>query len=213
MHWLTFLFPRTIVRTSSPYNRDICVIEDRMRYKLLVNGIHESSDYIAGFWQVALDGLQVKKLPAVQDVLVLGVAGGTVIHMLHHFFPNASMHGVDIDATMIRLGKTYFGLDTIKNLTFSVADAEVYVQKQKPASYTLIVLDLYIARHIPSFIADMKFLARVKRLLRPGGALLINYLRDGDYETKAVHLEKNLQKIYTRVSHIDHLNNRFFLAR
>ena len=28
MHWLTYIFPRTVLKTSSQYNRDIRVVEE-----------------------------------------------------------------------------------------------------------------------------------------------------------------------------------------
>ena len=195
------------------HNGDIRVIEEAGSYKLLVNGAHESSAYIAKFWGHALKHLQLPQPKKIKNILIFGVAGGTVIRMLARTYPHAHMIGVDIDSVMIDLGKKYFALDTIVNLSLKVADARMYIQKRHAQKYNLIVIDVYIGRDLPDFLQDMKFLRGVATMLSPQGHILVNYLRDGEYEQKAQNLENVLKDIFSEVHHTNYLNNRFFLAR
>lgn len=212
MSFLSYIFPRTIVRTSTSYNRDIRVIEDAGSYKLMVNGIHQSSEYIRKFWTHAVTHLHVTEGMQCKNILYLGVAGGTIVHILSKMFPRAQMTGVDIDAVMIELGKKYFGLGQMQNLSFVTADAKSYIGKTK-GKFDLIVVDIYLARDLPDFLRDKKFLGDIRSKLLPHGHMLMNYLRDGEYKDKAEDLDEKLKDVFREVHHTNYLNNRFFLAR
>ena len=51
--------------------------------------------------------------------------------MFHTLYPHAQITGVDIDAVMLSLGKKYFGLSDIPQLSLIVADAKDFVQRSK----------------------------------------------------------------------------------
>ena len=206
MTWLSLLFPQTILRTSSPYNRDIRINEERGRFKLLVNGARESGENIEGLWKFAFGRLSISK--HVKSILVLGVAGGTVIHLFHEMFPQASIVGVDIDPVMIDIGKKYFGLGDIPELRLIAQDALEFVNRD--GHYDLVVVDLFIGPEVPDFVISTAFEQKVRRLC---GLLLINYLRQPGYEEKVKKLEGLLKKLYAQVVTVDRYNNRFFYCK
>jgi len=209
MTWLSYIFPQTIRRTGSRYNRDIRVNLEKGRYNLLVNGARESGAYIEGLWRYALNNLELYNNPEPRKILVLGVAGGTVIHLLHGVYKKARIIGVDIDEEMIRIGRQYFKLAGIRQLRCVCADAQRYIQSAHD-HYDLIVIDLFIGPDVPDFVSDFKFHRNIRKLLKPTGAVFINYLRQFGYEKKAVSLEKVLKMHYPSVVSVDRYNNRFF---
>jgi spermidine synthase len=211
--WLTYLVPQTMLKTSSRFNHDIRVIKEAGAYKLLVNGSPESGPYIETLWKYAVRQLSVAKEKEIKSILVLGVAGGTVIHMLREFYASASIVGIDIDEQMIALGNQYFGLSHMKNVTFVVADAKKFVSSEKPKLYDLIVIDLFIGREIPAFIRSESFMRDIHRLLRPKGVLLINYLKELDRQYSHTPMEHILKKRLSKVAFVDYKYNRFFLAK
>ncbi len=144
------------------------------------------------------------------QILVLGVAGGTVIQMLHSYYPQASIVGVDIDQTMIDVGKKYFGLDQIENVSFVCQDAEKFVAKKK--KFDLIIVDLYIGTHVPELVRKVSFLKNLKASLTNQGVVVINYLREFEYEEKSKSLKETLVKLFPRVQEKDVHSNRFFLG-
>lgn len=129
MSLLSYLVPRTVLRFSTQYNSDVRVLEEQGAYKLLVRGSRQSGEYIKILWQTAFSNFGVFPSPDVKNILVLGVAGGTVIHMLHAIYPDAQIEGVDIDEKMIEVGKKYFGLNHVANLTLKRADAKQFVHQ------------------------------------------------------------------------------------
>lgn len=213
MSWSSYLYPRTILHASSIYNDDIRVVEEYGKNKLLVNGSHQSSGYIEHIWTVALNDFELSRKDNVKRIFVLGVAGGTVITLLSKMFPDACATGIDIDAEMIRIGKKYFGLDNIPNIIFIETDAREYVKNvDKNKKFDIIVVDLFIGRHIPSFVLSDTFLRRCKFILSPTGALIINYLREQEYRDLSDTLSDKLIKIFHTVRERKIYRNRIFCA-
>src|SRR5687767_13543736 len=122
MRWLTYIIPRIVLDTSSPYNRHIRILEENGKYKLLVNGSRESGEYIKNLWLYAMKNLGITRDLPMKKILVLGVAGGTVIHLFKEMYPEAVITGVEIDPVMITLGKKYFDLENVRHLTIIESD-------------------------------------------------------------------------------------------
>lgn len=213
MSWLSYIFPQTVAELSSPYNRSIRINEEKGRYKLLVNGARESGAYIEDLWRYAFTHLQFPGKRKIRNILVLGTAGGTVIHVLHELFPSSRITGVDIDAVMISVGETYFGLAEVPGLRLICNDANVFVKDYTGSKFDLVVTDIFVGPDIPDFVVAPVFQQRVKNILRKNGLTIINYLRQPGYEKKAPKLFAVLSSLYTKVSSVDRNNNRFFLAQ
>ena len=213
MNWVSYLFPQTLVKTGSVYNRHIRVNLERGKPKLLVNGARESGTFIQGLWEYAFGNLPMPAPKTVRSILVIGVAGGTVIHMLRDKYSKASITGVDIDQTMIDIGKHYFGLSSMPRLRLVCADAQKFVRKRQAKPYDIVVLDIYIGEILPDFLVSAAFQRAVKSLFHKSGSLFINYEHALGYEAKAQSLEHILRKLYGDVGYADIRTNRFFAAR
>lgn len=213
MSWISYIFPRTVARLSSPYNRSIRINEENGRYKLLVNGARESGAYIEDLWKHAFTHFQFPGTRKIQNILVLGTAGGTVIHLLHELFPGSRITGVDIDEVMISVGKKYFGLAEVPGVRLICNDANAFVKDYAGSRFDLVITDIFVGPDIPDFVVTPAFQQRVKKLLGEKGLTIINYLRQPGYEKKAPKLFAVLASLYTKVSSVDRNNNRFFLAQ
>src|SRR5258706_4040565 len=159
MSRLSYLLPQVIARFSTPYNRDIRILEEKGKYKLLVNGSRQSGPYIQKLWQHAFTTFGIIPSPDVRSILVLGVGGGTVIHLLHTLYSHAEITGVDIDAQMINIGKKYFGLSDIPGVALIQSDAKVFVSKARKdkKKWDMVVVDIFVGPTIPPFVAEESF--------------------------------------------------------
>ncbi len=211
MSWLSYIFPQTKLISSSKYNRLIRVNEESGKYKLLVNGCRQSGAYIEMLWKKAFRTFYIQSDQSVKSILVLGVGGGTVIHLLHTLYPKALITGVDIDTKMITIGKNHFGLNTISGLTLITADAQTFVRKS--GAFDLVIVDLFVGGDIPDLVSGKEFLIYVRKRLGPNGRLVINYLQERTYKEKSNRLKISLQSIFPRVSDVPIERNRFFLGR
>ncbi len=211
----SYLVPQTVARFSSPYNRDIVILEEQGKYKLLVNGSRQSGEYIKKLWQYALSKFGIIPSPDVKKILVLGIAGGTVIHLLHALYPHASIDGVDIDEKMIEIGQKYFKLSKVEGMTFAVADANEFIKKSglNGKVWDMIIVDLFIGPEIPTFVDNEDFFKGIKKITSPRGMVIVNYLRERAYKEQSEILYKRLKKIFARVLDAEIAFNRFFYCQ
>lgn len=115
-----------------------------------------------------------EKIKAMNKILVLGVAGGSVIKTLVdeiHF--DGKITGVDIDKHIINIANEYFHLDQIQNLEIIIDDAFEFVLKTKN-KYDLIIIDVFQDAKMPSFLFETYFIDRVCYLLNSKGFVLFN---------------------------------------
>lgn len=211
---ISYFFPTIVFRASTKYNRDIRVVEEKGVNKLLVNGSRQSGEYIKSLWQHALAEFHIIPSPDIKRILVLGVAGGTIIHLLHAVYPDALIDGVDIDREMLEIGKKYFYLDSVKGLTLTQVDAKEYVAKsiRQRKKWDMIAVDVYVGASIPAFVGENQFLHDLKTILSPRGIVLINYLREFEYEKLSMHVSEKLRGVFHRVKDTEINCNRFFFC-
>jgi spermidine synthase len=215
MSWVSYIVPRVVARHSSPFNRDIRVLEEKGKYKILVNGSRQSGEYVLKLWQHAFCAFGIIPSPDIRRILVLGVAGGTVIHLTSAIYPDATITGVDIDEKMIHIGKKYFGLDRVKGLTLIVQDAKTFLTKEarKHTHWDMIIVDTYVGPEVPEFVNDERFLLLVRHALTPRGVVIVNYLRELKYQELSEELRRKLKKIFRYSRETDIYFNRFFCCR
>jgi len=110
------------------------------------------------------------------DVLILGLAGGSMAMQIEHFYNKTrklSIDGVEIDPGVIKAGRLFFGLDTLNTLTIHVTDARTYLAAADK-TYDLIIADAYRHPYIPFHMVTKEFYAQCYSLLKPDGIFAIN---------------------------------------
>lgn len=215
MSFILSLYPQTVLRKSSHHNADIRVIREWVGYKLLVNGSPQSGSYIRMLWSRAIRKFRIDRIQHVDSILVLGVGGGTVIEMLAKHFPNASITAIEIDQVIIRIAKQYFEIDKHPNVHLVRADANAYVRElaRKKKVFDLVIVDVFIGPKIPEFVSLPTFLNLLQAITQTHGCVLINYLRELEYQEKSDALIVRLRALWRYVEDMKLYNNRFFLAR
>ncbi len=109
-----------------------------------------------------------------ESVLVLGVAGGSVIQTLVNEIKfKGKITGVELDADIITLANSYFKLNQIKNLEIIQDDAFEFVLKTKQ-KYDLIIIDIFQDTTMPNFLFEDFFINRTHFLLNTNGFILFN---------------------------------------
>ena len=109
-----------------------------------------------------------------ESILVLGVAGGSVIKTLADEIKfKGKITGVEIDAAVVEIAIRYFELDKILNLEIVIDDAFEYVLKTK-LKYDLIIIDVSQDTTMPNFLFEDFFINRINSLLNLNGFILFN---------------------------------------
>ena len=124
--------------------------------------------------RVGLKNIGYQRIVTMEQILVLGVAGGSVIKTLVEEIKfKGKIFGVEIDPEVITIANTYFKLNEIKNLNIVIDDAFEYVLKT-PRKYDLIVIDIFQDIAMPNFLFETFFINRICFLLNKNGFILFN---------------------------------------
>ncbi len=137
----------------------------------------------------------------MNHILVLGVAGGSVIKTLSEEikFQN-KITGVEIDPEIIKIANTYFHLDQIPNLEIIIDDAFEFVLKTKER-YDLIIVDIFQDTTMPNFLFEEFFQNRICFLLKEKGIILFN--------TMCLSEKENLRN----KKYLENVNSALFIGR
>lgn len=135
----------------------------------------------------------------LKRVLVLGVGGGAVINLIHHFFPNAEIDAIELDKTHIKIAKKYFHVD-LKKSNLINANAVDWVKTAKAGAYDLIIDDVFHeAAQVPfrSIQISGTWIESLLRKLNRRGTLVINFADKHDWDScRSQRVVKNKLKNY-----------------
>jgi spermidine synthase len=117
-----------------------------------------------------------------QDVLMIGLGGGSLAKFIRRHREQTRITAVEIDPRVIAAARAHFELppddDTLRVIE---ADGALYV-RQHPASADVILLDGFDAGNQVAALATQTFYDACRRVLRPGGMLVVNlWGRDRDF--------------------------------
>ena len=159
-----------------------------------------------------LTGLLVN--PEPKHILIIGLGGGTMSNTLHQLLPDSYIDNVEIDESVIKVARQYFGFlenDQIK--TYS-QDGRVFVKRAllKKQEYDWIILDAFNGDYIPEHLMTKEYLEETKRLLSPQGILTANTFSSSQLYRYESATYKAVFGDYYQVSNPDN-SNRIILAR
>jgi spermidine synthase len=131
---------------------------------------------LAGYTQAAM--LTLLWDPAPARVCLLGMAGGRLALLFHHYFATTVIDNVDIDPAIIPIACAYFGITFDDRQRIAIQDARAFLSAEASDRYDIIVMDAFRdATDDLNHLATRQFYQACKRRLTPGGVLCINILK------------------------------------
>ena len=189
---LSYLIPINIYKQNSEINKSLEVTWNNG--KLVLDS--KNTNYSYGSLQRALKkGLRFigfERIRKFENVLVLGVAGGSVIKTLvEEIKYYGKITGVEIDQGVIEISNKYFKINEINNLSLINDDAFEFVLKTKE-KYDLIIIDIFQDTVMPNFLFEDFFINRINFLLNLNGFILFNtmVLTEKDKERNKLYRSK-----------------------
>ena len=115
--------------------------------RLYTNGVLHSQynpdQVITGsVWDLLMLPTMCVQEDKIKRVLVLGVGGGAVMHLLHTLLPPDIMIGIELSDQHIRMAKRFFSLNQ-PSVVLHHADAISWLQHYQGPAFDLIIDDLY----------------------------------------------------------------------
>lgn len=150
----------------------------------------------------------------VEDVLLIGLAAGTISNQYAQVYPRARMDGVEIDGQIVDVGRKYFSMNK-PQLQAHVEDGRSFLVRSK-TKYDVIGIDAYRQPYIPFHLATQEFFAQVSEKLQPDGVVIINTGRTpGDYRLTEA-LGTTMRSVFPSVFVIDtdrYLNSLVYASK
>lgn len=190
--FFSYFLPINVYKKNSSISKTIEVTWNNGQLVLDSQNTNYSYGSLQRILRKGLKYIGFERIRKFNSILILGVAGGSVIKtLIHEIKFKGKITGVEIDETIIPIANKYFHLDEIKNLEILIDDAFEYVLKTKE-KYDLIIIDVFQDTTMPNFLFEDFFIKRINFLLNFEGFILFNTMvisekdriRNLDYKKK-----------------------------
>ena len=171
---LSFFIPVTIFEKKSALSKNLEITWNNGQLVLDSENTNYSYGSLQRILRKGLKHIGFDRVKSMENILILGVAGGSVIKTLvDEIDCKGKITGVEIDADIVELANRYFGLNEIPNLEIVIDDAFEFVLKTKE-KYDLIIIDIFQDTTMPNFLFEKFFMDRIGFLLNANGFILFN---------------------------------------
>ncbi|MEK7594990.1 MAG: methyltransferase domain-containing protein [Patescibacteria group bacterium] len=205
------VMPVVVFETDSPLNGHIRVLEKGRTRKLYAGDTLQSVNCDSPLaermcWGKVVDIIQ-NNIGCPGNMLLLGLGGGTIPHLVANKCPGVSIVSVDLDPIMVDVGRKYFDLDGIPNHRIIVDDACRLVTSPEefgisPNEFDVIIVNIYVGEKYPDLGNSGGFFAGIKKLLRPGGLAIFNRIYLKHHQDEVNNFIDNVSQFYTDVKSV-----------
>ena len=168
-------------QTETPYNNVFVYRKGDMflmRFKRLGKNFNESAIYPANPLELAFP--HYKLMPAgllyvdePENLLMIGLGGGTTSRYIHHHMPTLKIEAVELDPWVIEAAGKYFGAVEDSTYSITATDGRIYLIRNR-ALFDVIVVDAYRGGYIPFHLTTQEFYKLLRSRLKVGGCVVAN---------------------------------------
>ena len=197
MIFFSELFPTVIYETRSPLSGPIKVVDFHGERKLLIGNLVQSISLENPIAHKVWGRLAAYHLPKKKDlsVLILGLGGATAAHIIARKLSPKKIVGVEVDPTVVEMGRKYFDLDKIKNLTVVIEDARSFI-KGNSEKYDYVIVDTYLGSVFPKALEGSFLLKKLRDTLSAKGVLVFNRIFRSSKPEKRLRFLELLEKVF-----------------
>ncbi|UMY65357.1 MULTISPECIES: spermidine synthase [unclassified Flavobacterium] len=171
---LSHFFPLTIHRQASAISGSLEITWANGQLVLDSQNTNYSYGSLQRVLRLGLEDIGFDTIRKMEHILVLGVAGGSVIHTLTEEVGfTGRITGVEIDQEVLQLAERYFDLGRIPTLELVCDDAFEYVLKTK-LLYDCIIIDIFRDTDMPNFLFEHFFIQRIGSITKSNGFIMFN---------------------------------------
>lgn len=146
---------------------------------------------------------QEPRLVAPTNLLIIGLAAGTVSELYTAIYGAFPITGIELDPQIIEVGQRYFGMDQ-PNVTPIAADGRRWLAQQPAtAQWDVIAIDAYRPPYIPFHLTTVEFFRLVREHLSATGVVAINVGRTATNYQLVDALAATLAQTFPAVYAID----------
>lgn len=113
--------------------------------------------------------------PTPRRALLLGLGGGRLQMVLHHYLEHLELYTVELDPLVVEVAQRFFAWEPDKRQHLTVKDGRDYLRGFPPeAPYDVILLDAFQVSGIPVHLCTREFFAECRENLTPEGIVVTN---------------------------------------
>lgn len=171
---LSYFIPVNIFKQNSAISKSLEITYNDGKLVLDSENTNYSYGNLQRILRKGLLSIGIEKISSMNKILVLGVAGGSVIKTLVEEMKfGGKIIGVEIDEKVIQIANDYFELNTLPNVEIIIDDAFNYVLKSND-KFNLIIIDIFEDIKMPAFLFEPYFTDKVCTLLEPKSFIVFN---------------------------------------
>ena len=151
-----------------------------------------------GVWDILMLPALFYPKNTIQRVLVLGVGGGAVIHLLQRYIKPDEIIGVELNPVHIMMAKRYFGI-THKLAQLVQADAIKWLENYSGPPFDMIIDDLFGEQDgepVRAVKANKVWIEKLNSHLSPEGVLVMNFISSNDLKNCAAVSYKKISGLF-----------------
>jgi spermidine synthase len=191
----SFFVDREVLRTHSEHNKSLSIVLANNKYQLNSGCANYSFGNLHTAFQQAFSKTSLKTKP-INKALILGFGAGSIAHILKHELKSTcSITGVEIDAKIIDLARTYFKLNKLTNCEVIVDDALHFLESKRD-KYDLIVVDLFAEIDVPSTFQSHLFLDLLREHAAKSAYIYYNFVVDNGIQKQQF---EQFEKLFNQV--------------
>ena len=215
--FLSYIFPINIHKQASEINKSLEISWNNGQLVLDTKNTNYSYGSLQRILRKGLLTIGFEKIRTFEKILILGVAGGSVVKTLVNEIKfEGKIIGVELDPDIIKIANTYFEIDKIKSLEIIMANAEDFVRNKKE-NFDLIIIDIFQDNFMPEFLFEEFFINNVIENLNNNGFIIFNTMilngndkfRNDNY---CKQFENNDYKII-RIDKLEHYNELIIINK
>lgn len=113
--------------------------------------------------------------PTPQRVLLLGLGGGRLQMVLHHYLEQVTLYTVELDPDVVEVAQRFFAWETDERQHLTIKDGRDYLRGfPTEGPYDVILLDAFQVSGIPVHLCTREFFIECREHLSPGGIVITN---------------------------------------
>ena len=117
--------------------------------------------------------------PAMTNVLMIGLGGGSTQRAYAHYYPRVTVQTVEIDPVVLRVARDFFPFKESTNQVVHIADGRVFLRRADQ-QFGAIIMDAYVQTRyggsIPHHLATREFFEIAAKHLTTNGVLAYNVM-------------------------------------
>jgi 16S rRNA G1207 methylase RsmC len=207
---LSYIVPVTVANSAGSQNRFLEFILYRNQWQLATeDALYSDGDRYQPY-RIAFKNIPKQRLEKVSNCLILGTGLGSIVQILWGKYKcDAHFSLVEYDEKILQWAMESLAAKGITKMDPYCDNAADFV-KHHEQQYDMICIDIFSGREVPSIFTEREFLRQSKKLLKPGGIWIMNYIINDVKET--MDYLRNVKEIFPNIEIIEKEQNRILIA-